>query len=195
MAVNDRIQLTLVNQVLGKGKKQIAVLDKSKGVAWRVFELDPLEKSPAFLYTPLEVNISDAYGNYTLIQPAQPGHRFQIVDSPSGIILDPLEEKGSGAEIQITNNLRRGTMNVHFFRNEILFAEQFGVAAAQVVGFEFEDRLSVAVTDGIVEGQMLEEKMLATINTEFSMADIKSAEIVVRGEGSSYEFALENVNH
>lgn len=193
MAVNNPIQLTLVNQVLGPGKKQIAVLDRSKGVAWRVFELEATEKSPPFLYTPLEVNISDPYGNYTLIQPAQPGGQFQIVDSPSGIVLLPLEERTNSAEIRIVNQFRGGAMNVHFFRNEILFAEQFGISHGKTASFAFEDKLSVGVFEGIVEGQMLSRKQLTDVKAEFSMEGLRSAEIVVSGEEGKYEIGLKNV--
>jgi hypothetical protein len=194
MSPKNPVRLTLINKTQDLTPKHIAVLDKSEATAWRVFELASLEKTEPFLYTALEINVSDQYGNYTLIQPAQHEDDFYIVDSPSGIELQVTDGQMGRGEIRVTNSLKSGAMNVHFFRNEILFAEQFGLVPGQKMHFKFGDKLSVGIVEGIVEGQMLDEKMLENFETQFSMIGIQSADIVLSGGGGEVVIALENVS-
>jgi hypothetical protein len=126
---------------------------------------------------------------------SQPGDAFIIIKDPDGDILKPTGKTKAPGSIEVINDLAVGSVNINLYKNEKLLAVKSGVSPTQKAVFIFNPSIWIGVVSAdIQEGQVLDSKIISGINTEFSLAGIKSADIVMTGGGQvPYRFAIENI--
>jgi hypothetical protein len=144
------------------------------------------------------VSASDSWGNYTPQFQAQNGQLFHVTKTLSGDALSSWGSATSVKEIQVVNNLQKGSINVQIYKDGKLLATKTGLAPAQKAAFGFKPTLWIGVTSQVVEGQVMNSAIISQVNTELSLLGIASADIVMTGSGAGVtsqplSFSLQNI--
>ncbi|MFZ6721456.1 hypothetical protein [Undibacterium sp. Ji49W] len=144
------------------------------------------------------VAATDAYGNYTPRLDIQNGQLVKMEFTHSGDRLVRDGYSASAKQMQVLNNLLRGAIAVHIYKNEKLLATTTSVAPQQKATFEFKPTIWIGVASQAVQGQVMDLATISNINTELSLKDVASADIVMTGGGpganfTPFVFSLENV--
>ncbi|MEM0998767.1 MAG: hypothetical protein AAGN35_17040 [Bacteroidota bacterium] len=168
-------------------------------IAWKLIERPGEGEAHAFGFGPAtEVDIMDDYGNFTPRLPARPGQRYAAILNPSGIVF----VDGGAAErpdsYTIASELQRGNIDGNVYRSGLLIGQQARIGPGQRGIFRYGFGLHLAVTRGLVEGQVIGKKVTTKAVAEFDLTGIRSADFVVRGGGKPrqkvpFSIALENV--
>nr|WP_217909904.1 hypothetical protein [Pseudenhygromyxa sp. WMMC2535] len=170
-------------------------------IAWKVIRYCGRGCNHPFLY-PLdfEISTSDDYGNYSPRIPAKDGQHFTVLSTPIGgrMLRRGPAANSSVRDIEVTNGLPRGAINVNIFRGGKILARKTAVVPGQKAVFQFQPTIWVGVVSQVREGQSLNSAVISDVNTEFSLLGIASADIVMTGGGCGtsakrYEFELENI--
>jgi hypothetical protein len=200
------IKLNLINQSNDHNNSEIVIFQKNHAtdfeelaVAWRVIQnLGQGNNHPFTFPKDMYVSASDSYGNYTPKLKAENGQLFHVVLDPSGHVLKYKGPGSSPAEVQLQNDLQKGTIDANIFKDGKLLATKTAIAPQQKAVFEFKPTIFIGVASEIVEGQVMNSAVMSSINTELSLLGLASADIIMTGGGpgpssSAFEFNLQKI--
>jgi len=201
------IKLNFINESNDQNNSEIVFFQKNVAtdfdettVAWKVIKNCATGWHHSFEY-PMEMKVSaaDSWGN-EIIEPitAQNGQMFHVYNDASG---DQLAYAGPGAsrkEVQLRNDLVKGSINANIYKGGKMLATKTGVSPEQKAVFQFKPTLWVGVTSQIEEGEVMNSAIISDINTELGLLGVASADIVMTGGGTGtnatkFQFALENI--
>lgn len=204
----SNIQLNLVNHSNSSGHEEIVIFQKNEAsnisnydTAWLVIKnLSHGDYHPFEFPVLSEVRISTPNEKHlTPLVPATKGEAFKLEQTATGeeLLKIPASSKQAN-QIEIENSLPQGSVNANIFKNGKLLAVQPNVQPGETATFQFKPALWISVGSGIEEGQAIDSAIISEINTEISLTDISSADIVMTGGGTGvdarpFEFRLENV--
>jgi hypothetical protein len=200
------IMLDLINQSADANNSSVVIFQKNvaanlgeMAVAWKVIQNLRTDYRHSFVF-PLQLTVgaSDSHGDATPQQPAEHGQLFTLAHTPSGWELKLSGPGTSREEIQILNALPQGAIDANIYRGNALLATRTGVAPQQKAVFRFEPAIWIGVALEVVQGQVLTPAVVSQIDTELSLAGIRSADIVMTGGGpgktsTPFRFDLANV--
>jgi len=200
------IKLKYINLSNSSNKENIVFFQKNaaaslgeRDYAWKVIRACGYANFHPFLYpTDAQLSASDSYGNFTPLLTAVPGNAYQVAETPSGNELSYSGRSPHCREIQMLNNLRLGAVNANLIKASRLLCRKTAIAPGQKAVFVLKPTLFVGVASQVTEGQSLDAAVISSINTEFSLLGVASADIVLTGggpgpEAGPYQFPLENV--
>lgn len=182
-------------------QKNIATSFAEVVVAWTVIENCGRGDNHSFTFPEaVEVGAADSDGNYSARLGAKPGESFRLVQRPSGHILEKSGAAPSPHAIEISNDLSRGGMSAYCYRDGKVVALKSNLAPDQKAIFEFKPTLWIGAATGITQGEVLDSETLSEFNTEISLLDLGSADIVATGGGAGpdarpFSFQLENIEY
>ena len=199
------IKLNFINQSNDANNSEIVIFQKNAAtnlgeiaVAWHVIKNCGQGDNHPFVYPmSMAVGASDSFGNYTPHLPASSGQLFAMTRAKSGDQLSFVGETNPG-ELQVENRLLTGAIDAMIYKAGSLFAKKTNIAPGQLAAFQFRPTLWIGVVSQFEQGQVMNEAIMSTIDTEFSLLGIASADIVMTGGGSGpdakpFEFHLENI--
>ncbi len=199
------VALNYVNRSKDTNNSDIVVFAKNTAtgfdevaVAWLVIRNCGQGDNHPFTYPmAMTISASDSYGNYTRQLAAQNGQLFRMVSSPSG---DALTHGGAASsnQVELRNDLAKGTIDARIFKDGRLFALKSSVAPKQKAVFQFKPTIWIGVASQVEQGSVVNSAIVSSVNTEISLLGIASADIVMTGGGQGasstpFVFALENV--
>ncbi len=200
------IQLNLINRSNDTNNSQIVIFQKNvstnfeeMAVAWRVVKNLGQGWNHPFTYPfSMAVGASDSFGNHSPQILAEYGQAYTMKMTASGDSLAYSGPAASNAEVEILNNLQAGAINANIYKDGHLLATRTNVSPGQKAVFQFKPTLWVGVASQIDQGQIMNSAILSTVNTEFSLLGIASADIVMTGGGpgpnaTPFVFELENL--
>lgn len=207
MPSNQVIKLNLINQSNDANNSEILIFQKNVtpgfseiAVAWTVIQnMGQGDHHPFDFPLDLEVDANDAWGNYTPKFPASPGDAYAMVLNTSG---DVLQRYPAGAaqptDIDLRNDLLRGSIGANIYRNGKLLATKTSVAPQQKAVFVFKPTIFIGVASQVQEGSIISSAVLSSVNTELSLLGVRSADILMTGGGpgtnsTPFQFQLQNV--
>lgn len=186
------IRIRFVNKSHDMNNSDVVIFSKNDtanfdemAVAWRVIKNCGRDWSHTFDY-PLgfQVGAQDSYGNVSDLKNAVYGQKWDIIRSSSGDILTLDDQTASSPlEVEIKNNLSKGSINAQIYKDDKLFAMQTGVSPGQKSAFSFKPNLWVGVVSQVEEGAVMNSAILSDINTEISLLGILSADLIMTGGG------------
>ena len=146
----------------------------------------------------MQVGASDIYGNFTPQLDAQNGQLFQMSLTTTGDRLVPAGPGTGSKEVQVLNNLPKGSINASIYKAGKLLAIKTSIAPQQKAVFEFKPTIWIGVASQIVQGQVMNSAIVSDINTQLSLLGVASADIVMTGGGpganaTPFRFNLENI--
>jgi len=200
------IALNFINNSNDTNNSEIVVFQKNVAtnfdeldVAWQVIRYCGQGDNHPFTYPmTMQVGASDSYGNYTPQLEAQNGQLFQMSLTNTGDRLVPGGSGTSSREVQVLNNLPRGSINAGIYKAGKLLAIKTSIAPQQKAAFEFKPTIWIGVASQVVQGQVMNSAITQNINTQLSLLGIASADIVMTGGGPGanakpFQFNLENI--
>jgi hypothetical protein len=198
--------LTFINRSEQSDHTEIAIFQKNVTVgmselalAWKVIRNCGRDCYHPFTYAQdFEVVVGDEWGNFSPCLSASSGQALSVTPTASGRRLANSGRSIEGGCIEVSNDLRRGAIDVTLRKSGAAIARKTGVTPAQKAVFEFKPVLWLSVVSEVVQGAALDSAVVSAANTEFSLLGIASAEIVMRGGGGGatarpFTFTLENV--
>jgi hypothetical protein len=201
------IKLNFINQSNDRNNTSVAIFAKNVApafdelaVAWIVIKNCGVGDNHPFVY-PLGVTIgaSDSFGNYTPQFAAQPGQMFEMVLDASGDVLRLSAQPASApTAYEVLNALQMGAIGAHVYKDGKLYARKTNIAPQQKAAFQFKPTIFIGAVSQVEEGEVMNEAVVSSINTEISLMGIASADIVMTGGGpgpnsTPFEFTLQNV--
>lgn len=198
------VKLNFINRSEDSKNRNIVIFQKNlvedydtDTIAWKVIKnCSQSDSRPFTCSTDFQVTASDSWGNCTPHLLAENGQKYQVTDDPSGNILQSGNSPAnSPQEIEINNDLQKGSIDANIYKDGKLLAVKKNIAPGQKAKFHFKPILHIgAVTLPVEEGEVLGSAILSDINTEISLLGVISADIVMTGGGTTpYQFKLENV--
>ncbi len=204
----ENIKLNFINRSADANNSNVVIFQQNVAedfgelaIAWTVIKnCGRLDNHP-FLYPMLfQVSASDSHGNYTPQEDAYDGQAYEMVKDTSGDVLNLMSEPSTSPnEVEVRNNLSKGSINANIYKDGKLLAAKTNLAPAQKAVFEFHPRIYIGVVSQIVEGQVMNSAIIQTINTEINLFGISNADIVMTGGGpgassTAFDFSLQNIN-
>jgi hypothetical protein len=205
------IKLNFINRSNDSNDLRIVIFQKNlatdfdeRAVAWKVIQNCGQGDNHPFTF-PMEMHVdaSDSFGNYFHRFRARNGQRFSVKETDAGAVLMRDGRVGTGRrsrEVEVVNGLPKGAINASIYRSQRVIATKTSIAPAQSARFEFEPVIWIGVITNswIIEGECMNSAVLSEINTELSLLNIASADIVLTGGGpgstsTPFQFSLENV--
>lgn len=203
---NTVVQLNYINASNDANNSEIVIFQKNVvpsfdeiAVAWKVIRNCGFGSNHPFEFPlHLQISASDSWGNYTPRLDAYPGDQFAMLRNPSGDVLEFNGPANSTEEVEVLNNLPRGAIDACVYRNGKLLAKKTNVAPQQMAAFKFKPSIWIGVVSQIEEGQIMDSAILSSVNTEFSLLGVKSADIYLTGGGpgpnaTAFTFEMKNV--
>jgi hypothetical protein len=201
------IQITFRNLSNDRQNRNVLIFQKNTipnyselDIAWRVIQNCPVGGYHPFVYPMLfQVSAEDSYGNFTARLDASNGQRFQMSnDGTTGDAVSLMGPATDPNEVQIANNLGRGSFNANIFKDGKLLARKTNVVPNDFATFQFLPKLWVGTSNQVVQGEEINSAVLAQVNTQIDLFGIVSCDIVMRGGGSGQNaqpitFTRENV--
>lgn len=201
------IKLNFINESNDQNNSEVVFFQKNIGtdfdelaVAWKVIENCATGWHHTFTY-PMEMRISaaDSWGN-EIIDPvvATNGQLFHVYSDPSGNQLTYYGPGASRNEVQLRNDLGKGSIDAKIYKGGKLLAIKTGISPEQKAVFQFKPTLWVGVVSQVEEGQVMNSAILSDVNTELGLLGVASADIVMSGGGvgkgaTKFQFKLENI--
>lgn len=170
-------------------------------VAWTVIENCGRGDNYSFTFPEaVEVAAADSDGNVSERLGAKRGESFSLVQSPAGLILEKNGAAPSPREIEIINELSRGGVTAYCYRDGKVVALRSDLAPGQKALFEFKPTVWIGAAKGITQGEVIHPDILGVFNTEISLLELASADIVATGGGAGPDaqpifFRLENIEY
>ena len=199
------INLNFVNQSDDTSKSEIVIYQQNQAesfdnlsVAWVVIKNCGRGDHHRFEFPMVfEVAANDSWGNHTLMLHASKGEAFEVVQAPSGNIIQRASKPAANPnEIEIVNGLTSEDITGDIFRGGRLLAFKAGVLPEHKAAFQFGPKLFIGAASGIEEGNVLSSAQVQTLNTELNLEGISSADIVMKGgDGEPLTFSLENIKY
>lgn len=205
--MSSDIKLNFINESNDQNNSEVVFFQKNVAtnfdeiaVAWKVIKNCATGWHHPFSY-PMEMKISaaDSWGN-EIIDPvvANNGQLFTVYSDPSGNQLAYYGPGASRTEVQLRNDLAKGSIDARIYKSGKLLAVKTGVSPAQKAVFQFKPTIWVGVVSQIEEGQVMNSAILSDINTELGLLGVSSADIVMSGGGvgrgaTKFQFTLENI--
>jgi hypothetical protein len=203
----NAIRLQIINLSNDQNNSQVVVFQRNTAtsleelaVAWQVItNLGHGSRHPFAYDLDAEIGASDSWGNFTPLFPAPAGSAYEMVRTASGDGLQPAAPFDA-VSISLANALDQGAINALIYRSGKLAATRTGISPGQKAVFEFRPIIWVGVVSQIEEGEVINAAIISSINTQFSLRGIKSADIVWKGGGGGHDstpftFTLENVQY
>jgi hypothetical protein len=204
----EKIKLNFINRSEDVNNSSVVLFQQNVpedfgqiAIAWKVIEnCGRLDNHP-FDY-PMDVKVSggDSYGNYTPQLGASNGEGFDMIYDLSGNTLQRSSTSAtSGDEIEVRNNLAKGTISANCYRDGKLVAVKSNLAPSQKAVFQFHPVLYIGVISQVEEGDVLNSAIISQVNEKINLFGIRSADIIMTGGGagkksSEFNFTLENIN-
>jgi len=198
------IQLNFINRSNDTNNSQVVIFQKNASdnvdevpVAWKVIENCGPSDNHAFTFpASLEIAAIDSWGNSTPRRDAQHGQQYQLTGSGGSLLVDG--PAPSGKEVHLRNDLTMGAIAAGVYKDSRLLALKNNVAPGQKAVFEFKPTIWIGVASEAIQGAPLNSAILSDVNTELSLQDIVSADIVMYGGGlgrnsTAFQFTLENI--
>ena len=182
--------------IFGKG---VSTSFEEIAVAWRVIRNCGRQWSHPFTYSAhITVGVIDAYGNHSPQLAAENGQAFSVVRDVSGDALRLSGVANAANEVDVRNELPVGAVSAVAFRGGKPYARVNGIAPGQKAVFSFKPTIWIGVVSQVEEGAPLDAAIISSINTEFSLVGMVSADIVMTGGGTGalstpFQFTLQNV--
>ena len=88
----------------------------------------------------------------------------------------------------MANNLQAGAINAMIYKAGNLFATRTNIAPGQLAAFEFKPTIWIGIVSQVMRGQIMNEAIMSSIDTEISLLGLASADIVMTGGGPGPEF-------
>ena len=180
-------------------QKNVATNFEEWAVAWKVIRHCGLGDNHPFVY-PVEMCVcaSDSYGNHTPKLAAQNGELVAMALTNSGDTLAQAGSSTSKSDVQILNDLPRGSIDAKIYKDGRLLAAKTSLAPQQKAVFQFKPTIWIGVVSQVVEGQVMNSAILSAVNTELSLLGVAKADILLTGGGPGqqskpFEFSLDNV--
>lgn len=169
-------------------------------IAWKVFEqCGPNYHHQFHFGWELEVLATDSWGNHTLGLPADYGQAFEVVEAPTGNIIQPASTPATAPNtIEIRNALKTGSVIGDIFRNGKILSTKPGIEPGEKAVFHFSSVIYIGAVSEIAEGNVIPADIVASIDTQLDLTGLASADIVMTGGGNEpFAFHLENeiINH
>jgi hypothetical protein len=200
------IQLNFINQSNDANNSDVVIFQRNAAtnlgevaVAWLVIRNCGQGDNHPFAYPSyMAVGASDSFGNYSPHLPASYGQLFAMTRTRSGDQLAFVGETTSRAEVQVENRLPTGAINAMIYKSGSLFARKTNISPGELAAFEFKPTIWIGVVSQVEQGQVMDEAIISSIDTEFTLFGLASADIVMTGGGTGqeakpFEFHLENV--
>lgn len=200
------IKLNFINRSNDANNSQIVIFQKNEAanfdelsVAWHVIRNCGVYDNHPFTFPmAMEVSASDSWGNYTPRLQAVNSDLFHVALSTSGDTLSRVGNGNSSKEVQVRNDLQAGAINAGIYKNGKLLALKTSIAPGQKAVFEIKPTIWIGVVSQVEEGQLMASAIMSDVNTELSLLNIASADIVLTGGGpgpssTPFTFTLENV--
>ena len=187
---NSQVVLFQKNEAPGYG--EIAV-------AWHVIQNCGIGDNHPFEFPiGMSVAASDSYGNFTPQLPANPGDAFTMAITQSGDQLIASGNATSPTDVQVTNALGTGSINVWIYKGGKKLATKTNAVPMEKAVFVLKPKLFIGVASQVVEGAIMDSAVISAINTQLSLVGIASADIIMTGGGSGptstpYKFTISNV--
>lgn len=207
MATNS-IALRLINNSDDRNNSSVLVFQKNVAtnfeeiaVAWQVIKNLGTGWIHPFQYDlDLGVSASDSWGNFVPQMDSADGQLWTVSKDGSGDQLRPTGPANSASEVQVLNGLDRGAIDACIYRSGTLLSKKTGVAPGQKAVFVFKPTIWIGVVSQVQQGQILDSAILSNINTQLTLTNIASADIVMSGGGPGqssrpFSFALQNVQY
>ena len=165
-------------------KRNLAGWD-SPAIAWRVISLDGTTAFSEFSYnTSFFISTQDSYGNISDPKEAKFGQNWKVFEIPSGkMIKDTGAPAIKSDEIELKNQLMKGSINAHLYNEGFLIAAETGIAPGQKGIIGLDHHIYVGVSSQVKEGEEINSAILNDINQSFSLVGITKAELIVTGGG------------
>ena len=205
----NAIKLNFINESNDKNNSEVVIFQKNLStdfdeiaVAWKVIKNCGTGWHHGFDF-PMEfdVSASDSWGN-SLVTPlgAENGQMFAVQRGNSGDELNMIGAGASRKEVQVRNDLPKGSVNAEIFKNGKLLSAKTGISPGQKAVFEFKPTIWIGVVSQVVEGQIMNSAIISDINTELGLLGVASADIVMAGGGvgpnaSRFTFELDNISY
>ncbi|NQY30505.1 MAG: hypothetical protein HRT69_13665 [Flavobacteriaceae bacterium] len=201
------VVLNFVNESNDQNNSEVVFFQKNVGtnfnelsVAWKVIKNCATGWHHEFrLPMQMHLSASDSWGN-EIIKPivAENGQLFNVEKGPSGDELAYQTLGTSRTEVQLRNDLVKGSIDAKIYKDGKLLAIKTGVSPSQKAVFQIKPTLWVGVVSQIEEGKVMNSAVMSDINTELGLIGVKSADIVMTGGGigtaaSKFQFHLDNI--
>ena len=202
----DDIQLNFINQSNDFDAPDIVILQKNVAagygedwvVAWRVIRGCGRGDNYPFVYSPsMEIGVIDGAGNDSPRLDAEPNQAFAFAHTEAGDRLSPAGDAEYPTEIQLRNDLPKSKVTACLYRSGALAAIE-PVEPGGIACFQFNPTLWIGAVKQAEEGEVLDPAVVESIDTEFSLLGIASADIVMTGGGPGpnaqpLSFTLQNI--
>ncbi len=196
------IKLNFVNESNDQNNSEIVFFQKNvatdldeAAVAWKVIKNCATGWHHKFIF-PTEIRITafDSWGNEIITPiPACNGQLFHVYKDASGDQLKYYGPASSSNEVHLRNDLQMGAINANIYKNGKLLATKSAVSPEQKAVFQFKPTLWVGVVSQVQEGSIMSSAIISNINTELSLLDVASADIVMTGGRTEFKFTMENI--
>lgn len=198
------IQLNFINQSNDMNNSEVVIFQKNVAtnfnetpVAWKVIKNISKNDSHKFSYpSDYAIGIIDSYKNQSNFQAASTGQKWNVLRADSKDYLELDKEAASiPNEVQITNNLEKGSINANLYKDGNLLAATNALLPNQTVSFQLKPTLWIGVVNKVQEGELMDSAIISQVNTEFSLLGITKADIIMTGGGTGadatpFEFQL-----
>lgn len=204
----DAIKLNFINKSQDVNNSSVVIFQQNVAedfgeiaIAWKVIEnCGRLDNHPFNFPLNFKVSASDSYGNYTPQITAYDGQAYEMINAPSGDVLQMATGPATNPnEVEVQNNLDQGAISANVYRDGKLLATKSNLAPGQKAVFEFQPRIYIAAISQVEQGDVMNSAIIQQVNTEISLFGLISADIVMTGGGpgqssAPFKFTLQNIN-
>lgn len=177
-------------------QKNLSAASDKSAIAYKVFKNFSPGASELFSFpVTLQMGAYDHDGrHYSPYATAVGGNTFLLQQANSTeISLYASVKLGDPAQIHLVNLLAKSLADAFLYRDYKMLARLDSIRPLDTAVFEIKNTIWVGVCNQVAEGGVMSAVMLSDIKTEFSLAGIKAADLVMTGDQGKYNFALENV--
>jgi hypothetical protein len=158
---------------------------KVQSVAWKVIhDLGNGCRHPFVYPTEYYVGATDANGNHMPAIPAETGATYEVFMTNSGHELRCFNKPAANPiEVEIWNNLKKGSINAQIYRGGSLIATKQNVTPGSKANFQFQPKLYIGAVSHITEGAILNSNITVQYLTELNLQSVSAANIIITGGG------------
>lgn len=193
------IKLRFVNHSNDTNNSEVVIFQKDEfdgsAVAWKVIRNCGVGDWHPFQLSELKLVIGDSLGNISeSTNIVESGQRWLVEKSCNRL---DNRHPANKNQIEVKNSLGIGSIDVMICRDDKVLSIKKGISPEQVAFFEFKPTIHIGIAYRIKEGQVLTPDVISDINTELSLLNIYSADIVMSEGGVGPEvkalsFKLDN---
>jgi hypothetical protein len=191
-----KITLNFIDGTRDTRQKKIVIFQKHGNpdfnrylIAWKVITFSGVGGRSSYPYWDwLKLSISEADGIFTLKYPVQPGFLYDASKpyQRSGYVLSYKSLPSRTKKIQVINSADRGAIDLLLYRSGLLLFKWHHLLPAKTATFEIPPILYITVVIPgeefkVEEGRVMSRAVLSLPCAQFSLEELKSADIVVVG--------------